>query len=326
MNNTRLGISLGSLLSINDIFDCARMINNHKIDSIWIPETWGMDCCSILSSLSNNAKEQRLGSSIINVYSRSPALIAMSAATLDTISNGRFILGLGTSSKPIIEDWHGMEFKNPLQTMKESVEIIRMIISGEKVSYDGKFSHLRNFRILIQPPRRKIPIYLAAINQKMVDLALEIADGVIFYLRPLPELTKTIQKMQSKKKIDITCQIITCISEDSQKAITRAKQTIAFYVSVGKIYREFLATNGFQQETMTIYDEFKKNGLKDNYEFVTDEMVNSLSISGNPNDINKKIQQFVEAGVDLPILQFNPVEDVRESFKLLVKTLANDIK
>ena len=326
MNNPRLGISLGSLLSINDIFECAKMTNGYKIDSIWIPETWGMDCCSILSSLSSIVKKPQLGSSIINVYSRSPALIAMSAVTLDTISKGRFILGLGTSSKPIVEDWHGIEFKRPLQNMRESVEIIRMIISGKKVSYDGKFSHLRNFRLLIQPPRTKIPIYLAAINQKMVDLAWEIADGVIFYLRPLPELKKTVQKMQSKKKIDVACQIITCISEDSQKSITRAKQTIAFYVSVGKIYREFLASNGFKQETLAIFDEYKKNGLKDNYEFVTDEMVNSLSICGNPNDIKKKVQQFVAAGVDLPILQFNPVGDVHESFKLLTKTLANDIK
>lgn len=326
MNNVRLGVSLGSLLSINEIFDCARMINNCKIESIWIPETWGMDCCSILSSLTSIVKEPQLGSSIINIYSRSPALIAMSAVTLDTISKGRFILGLGTSSKPIVEDWHGMELKSPIQTMRESVEIIRMIISGEKASFEGKIFHLRNFTLLIQPQRRKIPIYLAAINQKMVDLAWEIADGVIFYLRPLPELKKTIQKMQSRKKIDVACQIITCISEDSQKSITRAKQTIAFYISVGKIYREFLATNGFQKETMAIFEEYKKNGLKDNYEFVTDEMVNSLSICGNPNDINKKIHQFVAAGVDLPILQFNPVGNVQESFKLLTRTLTNDIK
>jgi len=326
MNDMRLGFSLGSLLSVEDVFDCTRIINNYKVDSIWIPETWGMDCCSILSAISNIAKRPQLGSSIINVYSRSPSLIAMSAATLDTISNGRFILGLGTSSKPIVEDWHGLEFKNPIHTMREYVKIIRLIISGEKVSYDGKTFHLKNFGLLIQPPRKEIPIYLAAINQKMVDLAWEIANGVIFYLRPLPELKKTIQKMQLKKKIDVACQIITCVSEDSQKSITRAKQTIAFYVSVGKIYREFLALNGFQEETIAIFDEYKKKGLKDNHEFVTDEMVNSLSICGNPDDIKKKIQQFVEVGVDLPILQFNPVGNVHDSFELLTKTLTNDLK
>ena len=259
----RLGFSLGSLLSVEEIFDCAKVLNNYSVDSIWIPETWGMDCSSILSGISIMSKKPKLGSSIVNIYSRSPALIAMSAATIDTLSNGRFILGLGTSSKSIVEDWHGLEFKNPLQRMREYVEIIRLIISGEKISYKGEFYNLKNFGLLITPPRKEIPIYLAAINEKMVGLTWEIANGVIFYLRPLQELKKTIKKMQSKKKIDVTCQLITCVSEDSEKAITRAKQTIAFYVSVGSIYREFLASNGFQNETMAIFDEYKKNGLKD---------------------------------------------------------------
>jgi 5,10-methylenetetrahydromethanopterin reductase len=322
----RLGFSLGSLLSVEEIFDCAKVLNNYSVDSIWIPETWGMDCSSILSGISNMSKKPKLGSSIINIYSRSPALIAMSAATIDTLSNGRFILGLGTSSKSIVEDWHGLEFKNPVQRMREYVKIIRLIISGEKISYKGEFHNLKNFGLLITPPRKEIPIYLAAINEKMVDLTWEIANGVIFYLRPLQELKKTIKKMQSKKKIDVKCQLITCVSEDSEKAITRAKQTIAFYVSVGSIYREFLASNGFQNETMAIFDEYKKSGLKDSYRFVTDDMANSLSVCGTPEDIQRKILQFIEVGVNLPILQFNPVGNVRESFDMLTRTLASDMK
>ena len=322
----RLGFSLGSLLSVGEIFDCTKVLNNYSADSIWIPETWGMDCSSILSSISNMSKKPKLGSSIINIYSRSPALIAMSAVTIDTLSNGRFILGLCTSSRPIVEDWHGLEFKNPLKRIREYVHIIRLIVSGEKISYKGEFFHLKNFGLLIKPPRKEIPIYLAAINEKMVYLTWEIANGVIFYLRPLPELKKTIKKMQARKKIDVACQLITCVSEDSEKAITRAKQTIAFYVSVGKIYREFLASNGFQNETTAIFDEYKKSGLKDNYRLVTDDMANSLAICGNPEDIRRKILQFVDVGVDLPILQFNPVGKVHESFELLTRTLASDMK
>ena len=219
-----------------------------------------------------------------------------------------------------------LEFKNQLQRMREYVEIIRLIISGEKVSYQGNFFHLKNFALLITPPRKEIPIYLAAINEKMVNLTWEIANGVIFYLRPLSELKMTIKKMQAKKRIDVACQLITCVSEDSEKAITRAKQTIAFYVSVGKIYREFLSSNGFQNETMAIFNEYKKSGLKDNYNHVTDDMMNSLSISGTPEDIRRKLLQFVDAGIDLPILQFNPVGNTRESFELLTKTLASDMK
>jgi 5,10-methylenetetrahydromethanopterin reductase len=326
MNYMRLGFSLGSLLSIEEIYDCTKVLSNHHVDSIWIPETWGMDCCSVLSNISGIAKKPKIGSSIINIYSRTPSLIAMSSATLDTLSNGRFILGLGTSSKPIVENWHGLEFKNPLQRMREYVDIIRLILSGEKASYDGKLFHLDNFNLLIRPTRKEIPIYLAAINEKMVDLTWEIANGVIFYLRPLHELKKTIEKMQSRKKIDVTCQIITCVSEDTEKAILRGKQTIAFYVSVGKIYRDFLASNGFHKETVDIFEEYEKNGLKDNHRFVTDKMMNSLSICGSPDDIVRKIDLFRQAGIDLPILQFNPVGNVERSFELLVKTLESEMK
>jgi alkanesulfonate monooxygenase SsuD/methylene tetrahydromethanopterin reductase-like flavin-dependent oxidoreductase (luciferase family) len=250
----------------------------------------------------------------------------MSSVTLDTLSGGRFMLGLGTSSKAIVEDWHGLKFSSPLGRMREYVDVLRLAMSGQKVSYDGEFFSLKNFGLLIRPPRTRIPIYLAAINQKMVELTWEIADGVIFYLRPLQELKTTIAKMQSRKKIDVACQLITCISNDSEKAINRAKQTIAFYVSVGEIYRKFLASNGFQKETTAIFEEYKKNGLRDNQVFVTDEMVHSLSVCGTPEDIRKRIHQFVDAGIDLPILQFNPVGTVGESFDLLVKTLASDMK
>lgn len=318
----RLSYSLGSLLTIDQILDCAKTLRKYNPDVVWIPETWGMENFSMLSMVSQIVSS-KIGSSIINVYSRSPALIAMGAATIDTISNGRLVLGLGTSSEPIIEDWHGQKFEHPLSMLKEHVEIIRLILSGKKVDFNGKFFSLKNFSLLIKPPRKQIPIYLAAINQKMIDLTWQIADGVIFYLRPISELKETVEKMQKKRRIDAACQIITCISEDAQKAIIRAKKTIAFYVSVGTIYRDFLAKNGFQKETANIFNEYKKSGLKSNYEFVTDSMLNELTICGTPKDCIKQLQKFRQTGIDLPIIQFNPVDDVSESFKLLASTLSD---
>ena len=268
----RLAYSLGSLLTINQILDCATHLSKYDPDSIWIPETWGMENFSMLSMVSQKATSPKIGSSIINIYSRSPALIAMGAATVDTISNSRLILGLGTSSTQIVEDFHGYQFENPISRMREYVKIIRLILSRKQVTYNGNFFKLKNFSLLIKPPRDNIPIYLAAVNEKMVQLSWEIADGVIFYLRSISELKKTIQKMQEKKEIDVACQIITCVSHDSQKAIDRAKQTLAFYISTGKIYREFLAKNGFQKETEEIFQEFKKSGFKVIHELVPDSM------------------------------------------------------
>ena len=319
----RIAVSLGSLLSVNQVLGCSEILSKTSVDTIWIPETWGMENFSMLSAVSNKTT-QKIGSSIINIYSRSPSVIAMGAATVDALSDGRLILGLGTSSLPIVETFHGYKFEKPVQRMKEYVEIIRLILSGKEVNYTGKIFNLKNFTLLIKPKRESIPIYLAAINQKMVDLTWSIGDGVIFYLRPLNEMKETITKMQSKKKIDVTCQIITCVAEDSDIAIDRAKRTLAFYVSVGTIYREFLAKNGFENETSSIFDEFKKSGFESNHELVSDSMLQSLCIVGNPDECKKQLQNFYETGVDLPIIQFNPVGDTSESFKLLKKTFLDE--
>ena len=318
----RISYSLGSLLTIEQVLECSKILSKSKIDTIWIPETWGMENFSMLSMVSQNAPECKIGSSIINIYSRSPSTIAMGAATVDTISRGNMILGLGTSSVPIVEEFHGYKFENPVQRMKEYVKIIRLAYSGKKISYEGKLFTLKNFSLLIKPPRDNIPIYIAAVNSKMVHLAWEIADGVIFYLRPINEMKKTIQKMQSMRKIDVTCQLITCVADDSETAITRAKQTLAFYISVGKIYREFLAKNGFASETKNIYEEFKKTGFKSNYELVTENMLKSLTVCGTPEESKKQLSLFRQTGIDLPIIQFNPVGEVLDSFKLFVKTFS----
>ena len=316
----RISCSLGSLLSIEEVVSCTQSISNTDAEMVWIPETWGMENYAMLSTVAQNTVNQKIGSSIINIYSRSPSTIAMGVATIDSLSKGRVVLGLGTSSLPIVETFHGYKFEKPLQRMKEYVEIIRLVLSGNQVNYNGNIFNLKNFSLLIKPYRNNIPIYLAAVNQKMVDLTWDIAEGVIFYLRPKTELKETIEKMQKKKNIDVTCQLITCISNDSEKAIQRAKKTLSFYIAVGKIYREFLAKTGFENETKNIFEEYKNSGLKSIHELVSDSMLKSLCIAGTPDEGKKQLQEFRETGIELPIIQFNPVEDTKDSFDLLKQT------
>jgi len=320
----RLSYSLGSLLTIKQVLECSKKLNEFKPDTVWIPETWGMENFSMLSMASKENIFSKIGSSIINIYSRSPSLIAMGAVTVDTISNKRLVLGLGTSSQPLVEDFHGDVFERPLKRMKEYVEIIRLILSGKMVNYSGEIFTLKNFSLLIKPPRDSIPIYLAAVNQKMVELTWKIADGVIFYLRPKSEIKSILAKMQNEKKIDTSLQIITCVNEDSEKAMTRAKKTLAFYISVGKIYREFLALNGFENETKNIFEEYKRNGLQNNYEFVPESMVNELCIVGTPTECKTQLKQFRETGINSPIIQFNPIDNVEDSFNLVTSTFSEE--
>ena len=320
----RLSYSLGSLLTVEQILACSKKLDKHKPDTVWIPETWGMENFSMLSLVSRENNISKIGSSIINIYSRSPSLIAMGAVTVDTISNKRLVLGLGTSSQPLVEDFHGDKFERPLKRMKEYVEIIRLILSGKMINYSGEIFSLKNFSLLIKPPRNSIPIYLAAVNEKMVELTWKIADGVIFYLRPKSEIKSTLARMQNQKKIDVSLQIITSVHKDSEKAIRRAKKTLAFYVSVGKIYREFLASNGFENESKNIFEEYKKSGLQNNHELVPESMVNELCIAGTPNECRNQLKQFRETGIDLPIIQFNPTNSVEDSFDLVTSTFSGE--
>lgn len=320
----RTAYSLGSLLSVDEVLECAKVLSGTNAEMIWIPETWGMENFSMLSAVSQINKTCKIGSSIINIYSRSPAVIGMGAATVDTISQGRLVLGLGTSSPPIVKDFHGYRFENPVCRMKEYVEIIRSIMSSQQVDYSGKIFNLKNFSLLIKPFRGMIPIYLAAVNKRMVELAWDVADGVIFYLRPLDEIRQTVSKMQTERKIDVACQLITCVAEDPELAVIRAKKTLAFYVSVGKIYREFLERNGFSSETKNIFEEFKESGFRSNHEMVTDRMLNALTIAGTPDYCREGMKRFRDAGVDLPIIQFNPVGNTAESFKLVSKTFSEE--
>ena len=321
----RLSYSLGSLLSIEEVIECSKKLNEIKPEVMWIPETWGMENLSMLGLASKENMFSKIGSSIINIYSRSPSLIAMGASTIDTISNGRLILGLGTSSVPIVEDFHGNSFEFPVQRMKEYVEIIRLALSGNKINYSGTIFSLKDFSLLTKPVRNEIPIYLAAINQKMLELTWDIADGVIFYLRPKNEMKETISKMQKKKKIDTTLQIITCIHSDHEKAVNRAKKTLSFYIAVGKIYREFLELSGYAKETQIIFNEYKKGGLNGLEKFVPDKMLDDLCIAGTPDSALKKLNEFRNTGIDLPIIQFNPIGNVKESFELLTNTFSGEL-
>ena len=318
----RVSYSLGSLLPVDKVIECARVLSGTDADAIWVPETWGMENFAMLGAISQINQNCKIGSSIVNIYSRSPATIAMGAATIDTLSRGRLILGLGTSSLPIIEDFHGYKFKRPLPRMKEYVEIVRQITATRKAGYLGEIFRLENFSLLIKPYRSSIPVYLAAVNKRMVELAWDIADGVIFYLRPVDEIRRTVSKMQSRRKINVSCQLITCVSNDIEAAICRAKKTLAFYISVGTVYREFLERNGFAVETRAIFDTYQKLGLGSTPELVSDRMVNSLAVAGTPEHCKKQLLKFYEAGVDTPILQFNPVGDMTESFKLLTDTFS----
>jgi 5,10-methylenetetrahydromethanopterin reductase len=325
MTIRKLGYSLGPLLSMGEILLCAKMADQQEsIDSLWVPESWGRESFSTLGAMSQITRKVHLGTSIVNIYSRTPATVAMAATSLDMLSDNRIIIGLGASTAAIVENWHGVQFNRPASRMKEYIECLRLMIKGEKVKYDGKFFKINNFKILHQPQRTHIPIFMAAINKKMISMASELADGILLYLRPLEELKRTtveLKQATKRKRFEVACSFICAVSnKDPVKARHRAATTLAFYTAVGEYYRKFLAHNGFETEVEDITSEYTKAGAESAAKFVSDRMLSSLVICGNSEECRVSLSKFLSTGITLPILQFNPVGDTESSFKEMLST------
>ena len=322
----RIAYNPGSLLTMGEVLSFAKRADkNKRIHSLWIPESWGREAFASLGAMSQATRSVKLGSAIINIYSRTPATIAMAASTLDMLSQNRTILGLGASTPAIVEDFHGLEFAKPVARMREYIECIRAMIKGDKVNYDGKYVKARGFKLLYKPQRERIPIFVACVNSNMVSLASDLADGVLLYLRPMRELKETVMRIKlatrHNKSFEIGCILICAVStREPEKARARAAKTLAFYISVGKYYRNFLSENGFRKETEQIANEYIQNGLEAASRMVPQTMLDSLTVCGTADECAKSLSRFMSTGITLPIIQVNPVGGAESSIREILTT------
>jgi 5,10-methylenetetrahydromethanopterin reductase len=326
----KTGYSLGTLLSIDEILRFSNLANSYEnVHSLWVPETWGREAFSTLGAISQVANRPKLGTAILNIYSRTPSTIAMGGITLDILSGNRTLLGLGVSTRAIIEDWHGIAFDRPLARMKEIVGLLQLIWTGNPVSFKGDFFSLSNFKLLHSPPRPSIPIFLAAVNPLMIALSLSVAAGILLYLRPFNELRSTVQKIRDEitRPFELASVFICSISDKyPNRARKRAAKTLAFYISVGAYYRKLISNSGFTDEAETIVEEYNKRGLDAASNVVSDNLLDDIAICGDYEHARRSMHRFISTGITLPILQINPVkgEDIQESFSKLLETFSNE--
>src|SRR3990170_1932909 len=169
---TRLGLTLqlGEGLSRKELVELARLAEERGYEAVFVPESWGYDAVTTLAELAVQTRRIKLGTGIVPVWSRTPALLAMTAASLDELSGGRFILGLGISGPIVTQDWHGVPFERPIQRTRETIAIIRLALSGDRVTHTGEIFQVQRFRLDFTPPRPRVPIYLASIGPKNLRL------------------------------------------------------------------------------------------------------------------------------------------------------------
>jgi alkanesulfonate monooxygenase SsuD/methylene tetrahydromethanopterin reductase-like flavin-dependent oxidoreductase (luciferase family) len=199
--------------------------------------------------------------------------------------------------------------------MKEYIQSLRLLINSKgKANYNGKIVQIKDFEIL-EKANSEIPIHIAAVNKKMIQLGLNYADGLLFYLQPIEEIKKLIMEIKNRKKINTSLVLITSVSNNEpQKTKKRAAKTLAFYISVGKVYYNFLLKTEYGSEVEKVYKEYHSHGLERSIEHISTKMLDDFVIYGSVNDCHNQIKKFVNTGIDLPILQINPIKDNSGNF------------
>ena len=309
---------------------CARvrLADEAGVDTVWVPEAWGRDCFTILALFARDTQRIQLGTGIVNTYSRTPAALAQHFATLDEMSNGRMIIGLGTSGHRVIEHWHGVPFQPSLTRLREYVEILRIIFSGEPLKYDGKVFNLqRGFRLRFEPVRSEVPIYIASLTPKSVAQTAAIADGWMPVLIPLPQLGGEIAKFRQMVRdagrdpnsVTVRSPGAVTVTQDVEKSRYESKTHVAFYTTnMGDFYREQLTRLGYEDEVRSIRHAWDEGGRAAGTDAVSDALVESIHFAGPVEACAERIAALEEAGVDMVSVNVDS-DDPNETASILRK-------
>jgi F420-dependent oxidoreductase-like protein len=306
----RIGVSfsLDQTADTSSTIEDVRLAEQLGFHSVWIPEAWGRDAFTLLAIIALETETIQLATGIINVFSRTPALVAQSIASLDDISGGRAILGLGASGPTVIEKWHGLRFERILQRTREYIDVIRIIIEGSRADYNGEIFKLSGFRLQFRPPRNRIPIYLAAMGPANVRLAGEIADGwlPIFASRPFLETAgEWLAEGQSRADeqntpVDAAAYIPALLGKGADDLL---RKHLAFYIGgMGSFYFRLMVRSGFRSEAESIREAWQRGDRRAASQLVTDPVLDATTIRGSADEAQAKVREFRAMGVRLPIL------------------------
>jgi F420-dependent oxidoreductase-like protein len=281
-------------------------------DSAWAAEAWGTDCVSVLAWLGATTERIKLGSAIMQIPGRTPANTAMTAATLDLLSGGRFLLGLGTSGPQVVEGWHGEPWGKPLTKTREYVEIVRAALRREQLEHHGEHYDIplsngtglgKPLKLMARPLRAEIPVYLAAISPKAVTQACEIADGwlPIFWS---PEKAPQVFASALEKagpEFDVAPSAPAILIDDAEAGREFLKPYYALYIggmgARGKNFYNDLATRyGYEAEARRIQDLYLAGNKRDAAAAVPDAFVDEVALVGPKERLAERLDAWRESG------------------------------
>lgn len=329
----RLGIAVSGGPRPAEIVNLLKLAERLGYESGWVAEGHGGDQFAVLSAVTACTSTIKLGTAISSVYVRTPPTIAMAAATLDDISGGRFILGLGSSHKVQVEPEHGVQYGKSITRTRETVAFIRQLLDEGVAKIDGDTIRIENFDLWFERSGRYMPIYLAGLFPKMVEATGEIADGIILTRSILKTAASARESLRvgaeragrDPSKIAVTSLMPLAVSDDSAEAFARMRPGLAFYVGFFLRYNRLIAEHGFPDEVARIREAWQRGNQREAIGMVTDAMIDATGIAGTPGECKEKIQAYRESGIDLPILSpFARGPAANATFEFAIRACAPD--
>lgn len=303
-------------------------------DTVWVAEAYGWDAFTVLTQLACSTERIKIGSGIVNVFSRSPALIAQSAASLDLISNGRFVLGLGTSGHQVIEGWHGVKFEKGIRRLRETIEIVRMVLRRERLVYEGEVFHLGlGAKLITHPVRERIPIYLATLTPAGIALTGELADGWLpVHVSPahfesvvMPPLLEGARKAGRSPEDVSVCAfgVPVIVTKDRKAGRDAARPHLALYIGgMGSreknYYNRLFQSYGWEEEAARIQELYLDRRREEAMAVLSDEMIDAVTVIGTVEECKERLAEYERAGCDEASIALQvPGDDAGEILKAL---------
>ena len=290
------------------------------VDSAWSAEAWGMDAIAPVAYLAARTEKLKLGTGIMQLCARTPAATAMTALAMDTMTDGRFLLGLGNSGPQVVEGLHGQAFDRPATRMREYVEIVRRACTGEKLAFEGKTVTLprpggQGKALAIAQPPSRVPVYLATLAPRTLEMTGEIADGWLgtSFTPDAPEahlayLRKGAEKAgRTLDDLTLCVDASVAITDDPERLFPQLKMQLAFQLSAMgsptmNFYNDAFARGGFERPCQEVRDLWLARKREEAVAAVPDEMVMKTAILGDEAAVRTRLQRYAEVGIDLLML------------------------
>jgi alkanesulfonate monooxygenase SsuD/methylene tetrahydromethanopterin reductase-like flavin-dependent oxidoreductase (luciferase family) len=320
----RTGIVLPEYADVSDdwLVDFGVRAANAGFDSVWCGEGWGYNVFQLLVRIGEQT-DTGLGTCIANVFARSPTALAANALTLHDLTDGQFVLGLGTSTPQVVESFHGQSFEQPLRRIRETIEILDMALAGERIDYEGDVFSLGGFR-LNHADGAEVPVFNAALGRTNIALTIDFADGLLPHLMPLSALDDAIaegeRRANSMADLHVSPSIPTSVSTNPDEAERVLAKHIAYYAGSTDYYNNVIASNGFPDEAAVIKEAWRSGNKAGAAKAVSRDLIDAIGIAGTPEEACERVTTLLDDTVDTALLSF-PQGATEEMFDLALEAL-----